>query len=74
MQDLAAPGLGGGAGAIFDHEQKKEIKADVEDVLPPGSSGIVAVFEERWVADVEKGAREAEMLTRTASTAAPSAR
>jgi hypothetical protein len=30
-------GIGAGTGAIVDRHQKKEIKADVEDVLPPGS-------------------------------------
>ena len=29
-------GVGAGAGALLDHEQKKAIEADVEDVLPPG--------------------------------------
>ena len=56
-------GIGAGAGAILDHEQKKEIKADVEDVLPPGSSGIVVLFEERWVEDVEKALAKADKTT-----------
>lgn len=51
------------AGAILDHEEKKETKADVEDVLPPGSSGIVALFEERWVEDVEKALAKADKTT-----------
>src|SRR4051794_37466414 len=46
-------GVGAGAGALVDRRHKKEIKADVEDILPPGSSGIVAVFEERWIADIQ---------------------
>ena len=56
-------GIGAGAGAILDHHDKKEIKADVEDVLPPGSSGIVALFEERWVDDVEKALAKADNVT-----------
>ena len=47
-------GIGAGAGALLDHHLKSEIKADVEDSLPPNSSGIVAVFEERWVTEIEK--------------------
>jgi uncharacterized membrane protein len=47
-------GIGAGAGAITDLVQKHGAKADLEQVLVPGSSGIVAVFEERWVAEVEK--------------------
>jgi uncharacterized membrane protein len=57
-------GIGAGAGAIVDRHQKKEIKADVEDVLPPGSSGIVALFEERWVADVEKALAKADKASK----------
>jgi uncharacterized membrane protein len=56
-------GIGAGAGAILDHERKDEIKADVEEVLPPGSSGIVALFEERWVEDVEKALGKADKVT-----------
>ena len=57
-------GLGAGTGAILDHRHKKEIKADVEDVLPAGSSGIVALFEERWVEDVENSLAKADKVTR----------
>ena len=58
-------GIGAGAGALLDHHLKSEVKADVEDSLPPNSSGIVAVFEERWVTEVEKQLREkAEQIAR----------
>jgi uncharacterized membrane protein len=57
-------GVGAGAGAILDHEQKKAIKADVEEVLPPGSSGIVAIFEETWVTEVEKALAKAEKVSK----------
>lgn len=57
-------GIGAGAGAIRDRREKKEIKADVEDVLPAGSSGIVAMFEERWVGDVEKALTNADNVTK----------
>jgi len=56
--------LGGGAGAILDHREKKAIKADVEDALPPGSSGIVAIFEETWVAEMEKALEKSEKVTK----------
>ncbi|HEV8449878.1 MAG TPA: DUF1269 domain-containing protein [Gaiellales bacterium] len=52
-------GIGAGAGALLDHHLKSEIKADVEDSLPPNSSGIVAVFEERWVSEIEQQLRNA---------------
>ena len=57
-------GIGAGGGALLDHEQKNEIKADVEEVLPPGSSGIVALFEERWVDDVEKALGNADQASK----------
>lgn len=57
-------GIGAGAGAIVDSQQKKEIKEDVEEVLPPGSSGIVALFEERWVDDVENALAKADKVSK----------
>ena len=57
-------GVGAGAGAIVDRRQKKEIKADVEDVLPTGSSGIVALFEERWADDVVKALTKSDKVTK----------
>ena len=56
-------GIGAGAGAIVDRRDKNEIKADVEDVLPPGSSGIVALFEEQWVEEVEKALAKADRVS-----------
>jgi uncharacterized membrane protein len=59
---VVGAGLGAGGGALLDRHHKKEIKADVENDLPPGSSGIVALFEERWVADVEKALAKASKV------------
>ena len=56
-------GIGGGAGALLDHAEKKEIKADVEDVLPPNSSGIVAMFEPEWIDDVETALARADNVS-----------
>ena len=52
-------GIGAGAGLAVDQVQKHQIKSDLEEILPPGSSGIVAVFEERWVTDVENALAKA---------------
>jgi uncharacterized membrane protein len=57
-------GIGAGAGAITDLIQKRNVKADLEEVLVPGSSGIVALFEERWAADVEKALAKADKAER----------
>jgi hypothetical protein len=47
-----------------DQVQKHQIKSDLEEILPPGSSGIVAVFEERWVTDVENALAKAARTER----------
>jgi len=55
----------GGRGATLSETAlKSEIKADVGDSLPSNSSGIVAVFEERWVTEVEKQLRNAEKVAK----------
>lgn len=53
-------GIGAGAGVAVDQLQKHGIKSDVETTLPPGSSGIVAVVEERWVSEVAKALAKAD--------------
>ncbi len=45
---LVGAGVGAGVGGLVSHHDKQEIKADVDEVLPTNSSGIVAIFEERW--------------------------
>ena len=57
-------GIGAGAGALLSHGEKAAIKADVEDTLPPNSSGIVAFFEEQWADDVEKALSNASNVTK----------
>jgi hypothetical protein len=57
-------GFGAGAGGLLDHHRKSEIKHDVEDSLPPNSSGIVALFEQKWTADMDKLRARAEKITK----------
>jgi uncharacterized membrane protein len=57
-------GIGAGAGALVSHGQKEEIKADVDDTLPPNSSGIVAIFEEQWADDIDKALANASNVTK----------
>ncbi len=57
-------GIGAGVGGLVSHSNKKEIKAEVADDLPPGSSGIVVLFEETWVADVEKALSKANDVSK----------
>ena len=58
-RDLCVPGVGRRGEAASEHEQKKEIKADV---LSP-SSGIVALVEGRWADDVDKALSNADKTT-----------
>lgn len=57
-------GVGAGIGGLVSHGQKQEIKADVEDVLPLNSSGIVAVFEEQWEDDIDGALSNAKKVTK----------
>ena len=57
-------GIGAGAGALVSHGRKEEIKADVDDTLPLNSSGIVAIFEERWEDDIDKALSNASNVTK----------
>jgi hypothetical protein len=45
---LVGAGVGAGIGGLVSHSDKNEIKNEVADDVPPGSSAIVALFEERW--------------------------
>jgi uncharacterized membrane protein len=52
--------IGGLAGKLAKHHDEKGIAKDVEDVVPPGTSGVVAVFEEIWVDEVERQLAKAD--------------
>jgi uncharacterized membrane protein len=52
--------ISGVIGKLTKRHDESTIKKDIEDVLPPGTSGIVAVFEEVWVAQVEKELAKAQ--------------
>ena len=57
-------GVGAGIGGLVSHGQKEQIKADVDDVLPLNSSGIVAVFEEQWEDDIDSALSNAKKVTK----------
>jgi uncharacterized membrane protein len=63
VSTAAGAGLGAGAGGLVSHHEKKEIKAEVACDIPPGCSGIVVLFEERWAADVAKALSNADTLS-----------
>ena len=56
---VVGAGIGAGAGATVKQLEKHQVKADIERTLPPGSSGIVVLLEERWVTEVEKALTKA---------------
>ncbi|HZA32325.1 MAG TPA: DUF1269 domain-containing protein [Propionibacteriaceae bacterium] len=65
---LATAALGGaigaGTGAVVDRVIKRQIKADVESTLPTGGSGILVIFDEQWVDQVEQALRNADTIKR----------
>lgn len=52
--------VGGLVGKLAKHHEEKGIAKDVEDVVPPGTSGVIAVFEEIWVDEVERQLAKAD--------------
>jgi len=61
---VVGAGIGAGVGGLVSHSTKKDIKEQVADSLPPGSSGIVALFDEQWVIEVEKAIANADNVTK----------
>jgi len=61
---VVGTGIGAGAGKLVSHGRKSEIKADVEETLPLNSSGVVAMFEERWESDMDKALSHASSVTK----------
>jgi uncharacterized membrane protein len=52
--------IGGLVGKLAKHHDEKGIAKDVEAVVPPGTSGVIAVFEEIWVDEVERELAKAD--------------
>jgi uncharacterized membrane protein len=61
---VVGAGIGAGVGGLRSHGRKNEIREEVEDVLPLDSSGIVAIFEERWEEDVDTALARASNVTK----------
>ncbi len=64
VSGLVGAGVGAGIGGLVSHAEKSEIKDEVEDDVPPGSSAIVALFEERWAEDVDKALPKASKVSK----------
>ena len=61
---VVGAGVGAGTGGLISHAEKSEIKDEVADDVPSGSSAIVALFEERWVADSENALPKADKVSK----------
>ena len=57
-------GIGAGTGTVIDRVTKRRIKSDVEWAVPVGGSGIVVVFDEEWVSEIEKALTRADNISR----------
>jgi uncharacterized membrane protein len=64
VSTAAGAGVGAGMGGLVSHHEKKEIKAEVANDLPVGSSGIIVMLDERWAADAEKALPRADHLSK----------
>jgi uncharacterized membrane protein len=53
---------GAGLGGLLSHHRETEIKKNIEDVLPPGSSGIVTVFDITWKPKVDEALAKASKV------------
>ncbi|HET9649748.1 MAG TPA: DUF1269 domain-containing protein, partial [Microlunatus sp.] len=50
---VVGAGVGAGTGTVIDRVIKRKIKSDVEWAVPAGGCGIVVVFDEQWLNEVE---------------------
>jgi uncharacterized membrane protein len=57
-------GIGAGIGGLVSHHEKKEIKEEVADDLPPNSSGIIALFEDQWAAQIETALQNSDKVSK----------
>jgi len=65
VSGLVGAGIGAGVGGLRAHAGQAEIKAEVEDDLPPGSFAIVGLFDARWAAEVfEKSLPHADKVVK----------
>jgi uncharacterized membrane protein len=46
-------GIGAGLGALSKRHAEKKVGVEVEEYLPPGSSAVVAVVDDKWADKVE---------------------
>ena len=53
-------GIGAGIGALRKRHEEKKLGVDVDEYLPPGSSAVVAIVEDKWADELEKALVKAD--------------
>lgn len=53
LATVVGAGLGAAVGAIVKHHEEKKIGVDAEEFLPPGSSAVVVILDDRYLDRVE---------------------
>ena len=61
---VVGAGIGAGVGGLRSHHDKNEIRDEVSDDLPPGSSRIVALFEPGPESEIEKALSNADNVSK----------
>ena len=66
-EDIAAAlmsrgAMGAGVGKLVKMDRTSDIKKEVEDVLPPGTSGIIALFDITWKPKVDEALKNASKI------------
>jgi uncharacterized membrane protein len=66
--------VGGAAGGVIGklkhRHDRSELKEEVEKTLPPGSSGVVAVVENKWLEQLDRTLAAAERVSKHSVDAA----
>jgi uncharacterized membrane protein len=53
-------GIGAGIGALKKRHEEKALGVDVDEYLPPGSSAVVAVVDDKWADKVENALEKSD--------------
>ena len=54
--------VGAGVGKLVKMDRTSDVKKEVEDVLPPGTSGIITMFDITWKPKVDEALKNASKL------------
>jgi hypothetical protein len=57
-------GIGTGSGAVIDRVARRKVKEEVEWAVAVGGSGIVVIFDEQWMNEMEKSLTRADRIAR----------